>query len=314
MNNFEKYYHKRFNPLEKLIVKQTEKLFVLYKLVLSSTNKTNVYWNRLDKEISKQYKIIDKAYEEWNKIEIPKVYRREMYYMAARINKTKRINATAKLNTTTLLRSNASKQLLASIVSDSIASMSTSLFNGQKLFKRFARLTQQQLVSEALIESAVIQGIEQGNIRKSVTAIYKSLKNKLGDGKFLQVNNRMYKPRYYAELVTRTKFHETQANGAVFTATNYGTDLVRVSSHNTTTEICQAYEGKVFSISGKTPGFSFLDQLPPFHPNCLHLLFPEFIEGYSSKEIKQLSDFSLGKIDKPPFPAGFIPVDQRKSA
>lgn len=312
--NFDKYYFEKFKPLENIIKRQTEKLFVLYKTVVSSTNTTNIYWANIEKEITKQYKIINQAYSDWNKINIPKVYRKEMFYMNRKIENTKYINRTARVNVTTLINSNASKQLLTSIVNDSLASMSTALFEGQRLFTRFARLTQQKLVNEAVIESAIIQGIDKGDIRKSVSQIYKTLQTKLGDKKFVQVNNRMYKPRYYAELVTRTKFHETQSNGTIFTALNYGTDLVRVSSHNTTTEICQQYEGKVFSISGASKQFPYLFEEPPFHPNCLHLLFPEFIEGYSQKTLQQMADFSNGLINEPPFPKGFVPINKRSVA
>lgn len=312
--NFEIYYNKQFKPLEQAINRETEKLFVLYNKVITSTSRTNVYWNNIQAEITKTYKKIDGYYSAWNKIEIPKVYRKEMYYMSAKIQNTKRITAVAKVNTTTLINSNASTQLLTSIVNDSLTSMSSALFEGQKLFTRFARLTQQQLVNEAVIESSIIRGIAEGDIRKSVTEQYRILKTKLGDKKFVQVNNRMYKPRYYAELVTRTKFHETQANGAIYTALNYGSDLVRISSHNTTTVLCQQFEGKVFSITGKSNIFPFLFEHPPFHPNCLHLLFPEFIEGYNNKVVTELAEFSNDLIDKPPFPAGFVPISQRSVA
>lgn len=311
MTNFDKYYFKKFKPLELKIKKQTEKLFSLYKIILNSTNKTNIYWKRIESEITKQYKIIDNYFSEWNKVEIPKVYRKEMFYMNNKIQNTKYITATANTNVTTLVTNPVSRQLLTTIVNDSISSMSAALFEGQKLFKRFARLSQQRLINEAVIESAIIQGIDTGNVRLAKKQIYKILQNKLGDKKFVHINGKNYKPNYYAELLTRTKFHETQANGAMFTSLNYGSDLVRVSSHNTTTELCQQYEGKVFSISGRTKIFPPLFESPPFHPNCLHLLFPEFIEGYSNKTLQEMSDFSMGIIEEPPFPKGFVPIKLR---
>jgi hypothetical protein len=45
---------------------------------------------------------------------------------------------------------------------------------------------------------------------------------------------------------------------------------VRINNVNTTTPICLQYEGKVFSLTGQTPGLPVLKIRPPFHPNCRH--------------------------------------------
>lgn len=309
--NFEKYYNETFSPLEKRIKRQTEKLFDIFSRVVTTTNKSNVFWSTIEIKITNQYRVIDRLYSEWNKVEIPELYKREMFFMSKKIKNTKRITSQARINTTSLVNSTGSKQLLAAIVSDSINSMGSSLFQGQKLFKRFARLTQQKLVSESFFESSIIRGIQGGNIRAAVSQQYIVLKNLLGDKKFVQAGNRHYRPETYAELVTRTKFHETQTQGAIITALNHSTDLVRVSSHNTISIICIPFEGRIFSISGKSKDFPQLTDTPPFHPNCLHLTFPEFVEGYSENTLKELSEFSKGTIIRPPFPKGFIPVGER---
>jgi hypothetical protein len=95
-------------------------------------------------------------------------------------------------------------------------------------------------------------------------------------------------------------------------ANNYGTDLVQVSSHNTTTKICMPYEGKVYSISGKDKRFPPLMNTPPYHPNCLHLIFPTFESGMIAQgTLDSFSAFSMGKISKPPLPASFKPISKR---
>ncbi len=119
-------------------------------------------------------------------------------------------------------------------------------------------------------------------------------------------------PEYYAEMVTRVKFHEAQAQAAVVTAGNYGTSLVHVSSHNTTTAICQKFEGKVFSINGKDKRFPLLTDIPPFHVNCLHLLFPMFVESMEVEgTLKEWEAFSNGRSSMPPSPSNFKPIDTR---
>jgi hypothetical protein len=137
----------------------------------------------------------------------------------------------------------------------------------------------------------------------------------VAEKQFVQAGRYKYKPSYYAEMVSRTKFHEAHSYAAVATAGNYGTDLVIISAHNTRTEICLDYEGKVFSLSGGDQRFPRLDQFPPFHPNCLHLMFPQFESGMLVQgTLKQFSDFSLGKAARPPFPKSFIPVSKRGAA
>ncbi len=129
---------------------------------------------------------------------------------------------------------------------------------------------------------------------------------------FVQAGNRKFSPSYYAELVARTKFHEAHSIAAVSQAGNYGTDLLQVSSHNTPTAICVPFEGKIFAVGGGDKRFPPLSDTPPYHPNCLHLLFPTFVEAMEVQgTLDSFSAFSRGKISRPPVPAGFVPVGQR---
>jgi len=113
-------------------------------------------------------------------------------------------------------------------------------------------------------------------------------------------------------MVSRVKFHEAQSAAARQTAANYDTDLIRISTHNTTTAICQEYEGKIFSISGKDKRFPILDQSPPFHVNCLHYETVTFEESLLAQgALDKYSEFSLGETDRPPTDPGFVPVSKR---
>lgn len=311
---FEQFIQERFSPIENKINKLTDKLFDLYLVSLNATNRTNKFWNSLNMDIKQTYAQLNKLFIEWSKIEIPFAYKASLKTMDKKIKNTKYIVHTAQKNVTDLMNGRASTQLMGVLVSDTITSMSSALFAGAKNFNRFTRLSQQKVVQEFMIDASVVKGFVEGDLRKSKSLVYKNLKDKLGDKKFLEINGRSYKPMSYSELLVRTKFHEAQSGASIVTAINYGTDLVKVSSHNTTTEICQDFEGKIYSISGTSSKFPALTESSPFHPNCLHLMFPEFAEAYTNKELEQLSDFSKGKISSPPFPAGFVPISQRKVA
>lgn len=91
---------------------------------------------------------------------------------------------------------------------------------------------------------------------------------------FVDRAGRRWQLDVYARMVARTTTREAVSAGTHARMAQLGSDLVTISDHSTTTEICQAYEGKTFSLTGATAGFDVLDQEPPFHPNCLHVMTP----------------------------------------
>jgi hypothetical protein len=78
----------------------------------------------------------------------------------------------------------------------------------------------------------------------------------------------------YAEMVVRTTTREAVSTATKNTLVERGDDLVTISSHRHDSDMCDRYDGKTFSLTGATDGHPVLDQLPPFHPNCVHVLTP----------------------------------------
>lgn len=61
-----------------------------------------------------------------------------------------------------------------------------------------------------------------------------------------------------------------------------GVDLVQLDVHSDACSICLPLQGKVFSITGRTPGFPAVtrEMLPPLHVRCRHVLVgvdPDFL-------------------------------------
>jgi hypothetical protein len=103
------------------------------------------------------------------------------------------------------------------------------------------------------------------------------------DEKYIVITDKNGKPRKYdikdyAEMVVRTKIIESAASGVINIALDVGSDLVQVSDHNTDCEICQEFEGKVFSISGNDTDFPVMDFTLGLHPNCQHSITVAFRE------------------------------------
>ena len=54
----------------------------------------------------------------------------------------------------------------------------------------------------------------------------------------------------------------------------HGHDLVSISEHLQSCDICKPYQGRTFSLTGRDDVHPLIDKLPPFHPNCRHVLLP----------------------------------------
>jgi hypothetical protein len=83
----------------------------------------------------------------------------------------------------------------------------------------------------------------------------------------------------YASTVARSTTREATNTATQNQLTELGYDLVKMSSHATTCPICSIYQGRVYSISGKTPGYpplsiAFSGGYANIHPNCRHVIFP----------------------------------------
>lgn len=162
------------------------------------------------------------------------------------------------------------------MVRDSIARFLTAAEDGKRNIDALFRSTQQTLIEDRRISDLVVQGVAEGDAPRSIVRqIQQDLETAIIEkGQTLQINGRNYDPKYYSELVARTRGREAQSLAAVDTVRQYGQDLVKISSHNTPTPECQEYEGKTFSLSGETRGYTVLDRYPPFHPNCRHVIVP----------------------------------------
>lgn len=166
-------------------------------------------------------------------------------------------------------------KVIDALIADSVAFMKKASDNGALNVKRLFRATQQSIIDEIKINESITKGLLEKNTTKSSTsAILQELKQKLGEGKFLEINGRKYQPEKYAEMLARTRIREAQTQGVLMGCKGSGVDLIRVSDHSTLTEICKQFEGRIFSISGKSSKYPALVALTPFHPNCLHVITP----------------------------------------
>lgn len=267
--------------------------------------------------ISALYEQLRIVTAKWIDSQIPKEYSASLSSTIAALK-----NSVVKVNTSIIENAGKNKanvrNTLSSILNEAYSSFNTGLNAGEQTLLRFVNASQQFAKEEAALNKAVEQGFnEKGSSYQVKKRLKQELYNSVNDGQYVEIVDkngtlRRYDLDSYTEMLARTKLADASAQAVLDTAKNVDADLVQISSHNTQTPLCAEYEGKVFSLSGKDPDFPVLDQVPPFHPNCMHsmtIVFKEAlqIEGTFDKYVS----FSNNDTGEHPTRTGFIPVADR---
>jgi hypothetical protein len=80
----------------------------------------------------------------------------------------------------------------------------------------------------------------------------------------------------YARMVARTTTREAVSVGTKNRMLETGQDLITISDHGPTDDLCALYAGNTYSLSGKHPDHPPMpdEAWPPYHPNCQHVATP----------------------------------------
>lgn len=106
-----------------------------------------------------------------------------------------------------------------------------------------------------------------------------------GIGSFVDKAGRVWDMATYAEMATITAIERATIAGYTDSMQEYGYDLAMISNHFGACPICEAWEGMIISVTGKTPGYMSLSDAEGagvFHPRCLHFL-STYYDGISPK-------------------------------
>lgn len=95
---------------------------------------------------------------------------------------------------------------------------------------------------------------------------------------FVDKAGKRWKLDTYAEMFVRTKTREAVTQGAVTRYAAHGVTMVQISSHASSCQICEPLQGRVMRLDGQLEAVNGVNiyalQLPPFHPNCRHVVLP----------------------------------------
>ena len=114
---------------------------------------------------------------------------------------------------------------------------------------------------------------------------------------FKDRSGRMWNMRTYCEMHARTVCMEAHLQGTANRLVEQGHDLVKVSTHRGACELCQPWQGKILSITGKTKGYPTLEEAKAaklFHPNCRHA-YGLHID--LDKEVEDKSVYDITEVD-----------------
>lgn len=98
----------------------------------------------------------------------------------------------------------------------------------------------------------------------------------------------------YAKMVARSSMLESANVGMFSRAEALGNDLVKCTEYGSTCPICSKYEGRVYSISGKSTkypplyGTALKRGYSLIHPNCRHEFIPFKEDFYTNEELNDL--------------------------
>lgn len=91
---------------------------------------------------------------------------------------------------------------------------------------------------------------------------------------FVDSRGRKWKLSTYSDMAIRTSTSEARNQAVANSVLSRGLDLVRVDEHKHPNDVCSPFDGKVFSLTGRSPGYPVMKKPPPFHPNCEHNILP----------------------------------------
>jgi len=99
-----------------------------------------------------------------------------------------------------------------------------------------------------------------------------------GVGSLTDKSGKTWQLDTYAEMVARTENTKITNEATANQALKEGLDLVYISNHSSSCDSCGPLEGKVYSLTGATPGYPILEEATAgthmFGPNCKHTFTP----------------------------------------
>lgn len=272
------YMDKRIEQLT-LIYRTTQKKLARIVRSVGVTDLQRTRASVLLVQVNREIAILNKRSKKWASKTMPVSYAHGLDITEERLRAlgiTKYVNMSAKIHT------GAVNVLIDDVTVDLLVANQTM----KKNVVRYIHATQQQALEDKQISRLIADGLIQGQTRKEISGrIQTQFEKLLKEEKFITINGRNYRPDAYSRLVARTRTLEASNQANVNATLQYGLDLVQVDIHAGSCDICDPFQGKIYSISGNDTEFPALDERPPYHPNCRHVLLAMTRESLEERGI-----------------------------
>lgn len=130
-------------------------------------------------------------------------------------------------------------------------------------------------ISRETLTQKIAEGVIGGKARKEVGKVIKATLREQGLDALIDKAGRSWTLDRYADMLFRTKVVEARNRGLINRMAENNYDLVQVSAHQGTCELCAPWEGQILSARGVTKGYRTVAQAEAeglFHPNCRHAI------------------------------------------
>lgn len=260
----------RDGQIESLITLYKQTYVKLVREIQDATDAGKISKARVLARISRELEDLGVAVDKWAKREIPQYYldganlaQQDLRALGVDISKSKNF---AVVNTEAL-------KALTDEVALAFANSITAIYRNSS-----------QLLSTAIkqqLNFTIAQGKLTGEARKTISNNIKQVIQDNGITALTDKAGKNWTFDNYARMLARTKATEARNQGLANRMLTSGYDLVQVSNHGTNHPACAKWEGKILSLTGKTPGYPTLYEAAAaglFHPNCEHainVLVPE---------------------------------------
>jgi len=229
------------------------------KITVSATLRNKLILQRIDDELKK----LDKETLKYLKKQVPEVYK---------IGSDSVINDSKKQGI--LITKKSFSRIHTKAVNQIVKESYIDFSNAMRVVSRDS----ERLVAEAVklqMRNELAKGIIKGDtIRTSKEAIAKVLSD-TGAVALKDKGGKVWQLDTYAEMLSRTKMMHAHNDGVKNRMIENGYDLVEVSSHPDSSALCKPWQGKIYSLTGKTKGYKMLSEAIDgglFRPNCRHTI------------------------------------------
>lgn len=159
---------------------------------------------------------------------------------------------------------------------DVIAGNTTELYSNALASTRRRASSMIDSILQEKITAELSKATQRPITPKELQVIVKDIIDEAGVGSLVDRGGKTWQLDTYANMVARTEFTHITNEATKNQALREGYDLVRFSVHGAT-DSCALWEGRVVSLTGKTPGFPSINAIAGTHmlgPNCKHTYTP----------------------------------------